>query len=103
MMATSPKGRRFPRMSMYYINIRTDSHIASTTEFETDSLTQLRLEMARFVGEILKDHAELLWADEAWQIDVTDGDGLILYVIHIDASETSATNGSVPRDKPAGL
>jgi hypothetical protein len=84
-------------MSIYYINIRTASHIASTTEFETDSLTNLRLEMARFVGEVLKDHAELLWVDEVWQIDVTNGDGLILYVIHINASETPATVGSVSR------
>jgi hypothetical protein len=103
MMATSPIDRRFPHMSMYYINIRTDSHIASTTEFETGSLTDLRLEMARFVGEILKDHAALLWVDEAWQVDVTDADGLIYYVIHIDASETSATSGSVTRNKPAAM
>jgi hypothetical protein len=38
-----PERSGFPHMSMYYINIRTDSHIASTTEFETDSLTHLRL------------------------------------------------------------
>jgi hypothetical protein len=90
-------------MPLYHINIRTDSHIAGQTEFETDSLTTLRLEMARFVGEVMKDHAEVLWTDQQWQIDVTDASGLILYVIHIGASETSATSGTVPREKPAGL
>jgi hypothetical protein len=84
-------------MAIYHINIRTESHIASQTPFETDSLTDLRIEMARFIGEVLKDHAELLWQDEVWQVDVTNEAGLILYVIHINASETSATAGSVPR------
>jgi hypothetical protein len=90
-------------MATYHINIRTDSHVAGATEFEAETLTGLRLEMARYVGEVLKDHAEQLWADEVWQIDVTDAAGLILYVIRVDASETSATAGSVQRDNPSGL
>jgi hypothetical protein len=82
---------------MYHINIRTQSHIASTADFEAQNLTELRVEMARFVGEVLKDHAELLWIDETWQVDVSNAEGLILDVIHLSASETSATIGSVPR------
>jgi hypothetical protein len=84
-------------MPIYHINVRTESHIASTVDVERESLTELRLEMARYVGELLKDHAELIWVDEDWQVDVTDDDGLILYVIHISATETCATTGSVPR------
>jgi hypothetical protein len=53
--------------------------------------------MARFVGELLKDHAELIWADQDWQIDVTNDEGLILYVLHISATETPATVGTIPR------
>jgi hypothetical protein len=45
----------------------------------------------------LKDHAQLIWADQDWQIDVTIDERLILYAIHISASETSATTGSVLR------
>jgi hypothetical protein len=78
-------------MPIYHINVRTESHIASTVDVERESLTELRLEMARYVGELLKDHAELIWVDEDWQIDVTNSDGLILYVIHVSATETSAT------------
>jgi hypothetical protein len=77
-------------MATYRINIRTESHIADTLEVETDDLTELRLELARFVGELLKDHAELIWADEDWRIDVTDGSGAIIYVMHISAVETPA-------------
>jgi hypothetical protein len=84
-------------MPVYHINVRTESHIASTVDVERESLTDLRLEMARYVGELLKDHAELIWADEDWQIDVTNDDGLILYVINISASETAATAGSTKK------
>ena len=51
----------------------------------------MRVELARFVGELLRDHAELIWADEEWRINVTDAAGLVLYVMEIHASETAAT------------
>jgi hypothetical protein len=79
----------------YHINIRTESHIADSVKVEMENLTDLRVEMARFVGELLKDHAALIWADQDWQVDVTDVTGLILYVLHISAAETSATAGSI--------
>jgi hypothetical protein len=85
-------------MSTYRINIRTESHIADSVEVEMESLTDLRIEMARFVGEMLKDHAGLIWTDEDWQVDVTDATGLILYVLHISAAETPATAGSIKRN-----
>lgn len=78
-------------MPAYNINVRTESHIATTVSVEKDSHTDLRIEMAQFVGQLLKDHADLIWADEDWQIDVTDEAGLILYVLQISASKTSAT------------
>jgi hypothetical protein len=78
-------------MPKYHINIRTESHIATTVDVERDDHTALRIELARFVGELLKDHAELIWTDEDWQIDVSDDDGLILYVMHISAMKTPAT------------
>lgn len=84
-------------MAEYNINIRTESHIADTVKVEKDDLTGLRVEIAAFVGELLKDHAELLWEDKDWQIDVSDDSGLILYVIQVVASEAPATSRAVPR------
>jgi hypothetical protein len=81
-------------MPKYHINVRTESHIASTVTVERDSHTELRVEMAQFTGELLKDHADLIWKDEDWQIDVSDEAGLILYVLHISAMKTSATSGA---------
>lgn len=84
-------------MPDYNINIRTASHIADTVRVTKESLTDLRLDMATFVGELLKNHAALLWEDQDWQIDVSNDTGLILYVIHISASETAATSGTIAR------
>ncbi|TRW14753.1 DUF6894 family protein [Glacieibacterium frigidum] len=74
-------------MALYHINIRTESHIAECIDVERDDLTGLRLEMARFVGELLRDHAEQIWVDEDWRVDVTDANGAIIYVMHIGANE----------------
>jgi hypothetical protein len=65
-------------MPRYHINIRTESYIAQTLDVEGDDHTALRIELARFVGELLRDLAEVIWVDEDWQIDVSDDDGLIL-------------------------
>lgn len=78
-------------MPSYNINIRTQSHIADTLTVDSTDHTSLRIELARFVGELLKDHAELIWADEEWQIDVSDASGLILYVLNIAAMKAPAT------------
>jgi hypothetical protein len=78
-------------MAVYHINVRTESHIADKLSVEKDSRKAIRVELARFVGELLKDHADQIWVDESWQIDVTDDAGLILYVMSIDAAKTPAT------------
>jgi hypothetical protein len=85
----------------YNINVRTASHIADTASVEKPNLNEVRLEMARFVGELLRDHADLIWKDQEWQVDVTDASGLILYVIRLSASDTAATQGTLPEANPA--
>ena len=72
-------------MAQYNIELRTESHVAETLKVEMEDLTALRLEVARFVGEMLKDHAGQVWADQDWRVDVTDDKGLILYIMQIQA------------------
>lgn len=79
-------------MARYNINVRTPSHIADTLSVEKEDLTELRLEMSKFVGELLKDHAALIWADQDWQVDLTNEDGLILYMLTISAMESPAVS-----------
>ena len=81
-------------MPAYSINLCANAEIADTMIVEMADLLQVRIELARFVGEMLRDHADLIWEDQDWRIDVSDADGLILYVLHVSASDTPATRGS---------
>jgi hypothetical protein len=72
-------------MAKFNIELRTESHVSETLVVEMDDLTALRVEVARFVGEMLREHANEIWADEDWRIDVTDHNGLILYIMQIQA------------------
>ena len=78
-------------MPQYSIALRTETHVRETVEIERADLTALRVELARFVGELLKDHAEQIWVDEDWRVDVMDEDGLILYAMQISATDSAAT------------
>ena len=78
-------------MARYSIELRTAGQVWETVPVDTANIPDLRTELAKFVGELLKDHAEKIWADEDWRVDVTDATGLILYVIHISATDSAAT------------
>ena len=77
-------------MARYNIEVRTESHVADTTTVELEDLTKLRLEVARFVGELLRDHASQIWLDQDWRVDVTDESGLILFTMHVSAQDVPA-------------
>jgi hypothetical protein len=78
-------------MARYNIELRTDTHMAETIVVEREDIAELRIEMARFVGELLRDHAAQLWLDQDWRVDVTDDRRLILFVMHISVRDTAAT------------
>ena len=78
-------------MALYHIALRTETHVRETLEVERDDLTALRIELARFVGVLLQDHANQIWDDQDWRVDVTDEVGLILYVMQISATDSAAT------------
>ncbi|PWG02847.1 DUF6894 family protein [Sphingosinicella humi] len=78
-------------MARYNIELRTESRVSETLQVEKADLTELRIEVARFVGDLLKDHANQIWIDEDWRVDVTDQTGLILYVMQITATNSAAT------------
>lgn len=85
-------------MSKYYIGLRSKTHLNDTLVVEREDLTALRTELACFVGELLADHAEVIWKDEDWRVDVADEAGLIMFVIEIQARDTAA---SMPSRQPA--
>jgi hypothetical protein len=85
-------------VARYHIELRSTSHVASTVKVDRDDLDALRVEVACFVGELLKDHAGQIWKDEDWQVEATDEKGLILFTMNIFASDTAAT--MMPRRRP---
>lgn len=88
---TGKAAARLGAVAKYHIQLRTESIVSETLTVERDDLTGLRVELARFVGELLKDHAGQIWIDEDWRVDVTDETGLILFVMQISATDTPAT------------
>lgn len=80
-------------MPKFSIQLRTDSHVWDTVVVEREGMDSLRLEVAAFVGELLKEHAAKIWADEEWRIDVTDASGLILYYMQVAATKAPSTMG----------
>jgi hypothetical protein len=78
-------------MANYHIELRTHERVWDTVDITSADLEALRIEVARFVGELLRDHAMQIWADKDWRIDVTDEDGLILYAMSIFATDSAAT------------
>lgn len=78
-------------MPFFNFEVRTESHVMLTEGKELANADAAREEAARRVGELLTDHAGRLWVDEVWQMDVTDRDGLILYVVTVTATKTAAT------------
>lgn len=78
-------------MPRYRIELRTAERVWDSFRLERDDLKGLRSEMASFVGRLLQDHSEQLWEDQDWRIDVADDRGLILYVMHISATDSAAT------------
>jgi hypothetical protein len=84
-------------MPRYNIELRSETHVRETLVVERDDLTALRIEVAQFVGELLKEHAAQIWADQDWRVDATAEDGLILFTMSVYASDTSATMPSRPK------
>jgi hypothetical protein len=82
---------RSAAMPLYNIELRSESHVATTLQVDRDDADALRIEVAKFVGELLKDHAGQIWEDQDWRVDATDDTGLILFVMHVFASGTAAT------------
>jgi hypothetical protein len=90
-------------LSKYNIELRTEKRVSDTLTVESADQTALRIQVAQFVGELLKEHAGKIWADEDWRVDVTDNNGLILYVMHISAVQAPAVANAAPSGRALSL
>ena len=74
----------------YHFQVRTDSHVMLSEVVELRNSEEARVEAARRVGILLQEHAGKIWADESWQMDVTDERGLILFAFFLQAVQSPA-------------
>jgi len=81
----------------FHFQVRTGTHVMVTEVAELSDSDEARVEAAKRVGLLLHAHAGRLWADEDWQMDVTNDKGLILFVINISAIKSAA----IPSDRSA--
>jgi hypothetical protein len=81
----------------FHFQVRTETHVLLTEAADLRTTDEARIEAAKRVGHLLHDHAGKLWADEHWQMDVTDDKGLILFVITVNALRSAATFDPNPR------
>jgi hypothetical protein len=81
-------------MPVFHFEVRTPTHVIVTEGVELPNHTSARVEAARRIGNLLTEHAGQLWVDQEWQMDITDAEGLILYIIQVGTSNTAATQGA---------
>ena len=77
-------------MPLYNIELRTAERVWDTLQVERRDVAALRTEVSTFVGELLKDHANQIWADQEWRVDATDENGLILFILHLFVTDSCA-------------
>lgn len=80
-------------MPIYHFEVRTPTHVMITDGVELSDATAARVEAAKRIGGLLSAHAAQIWIDQEWQMDITDANGLILYVIEVMTLKSAATQG----------
>ena len=61
-------------MQHFHFQVRTGTHVMMIEVSDLSDSDEARVEAAKRIGLLLHAHAGKLWADEGWQMDVTDDD-----------------------------
>jgi hypothetical protein len=61
---------------------------------EMACLADARIEAARFMGEVIRDKPDIVWAGEEVRVEVTDADQLVLFTIITVGVDSAAVTGS---------
>ena len=75
------------RMPRYHFNIRDDAPARDVNGAELSGLAAARVEAVRLAGDLLRDRAVTFWDDEEWRLDVTNARGLLLFTLHLVATD----------------
>lgn len=82
------------RMLCFY-NLAGAAYDADVEGTEMATLGDARIEAARYIGEVIRDRPNLVWAGEEVRVEVTDEHQLVLFtiiVVGVDAPASLGTN-----------
>ena len=79
-------------MAVYKVELRNDEGVWKTFDREVEDANELEIDATRFIGSLLDEteNAARIWDDQQWRFDVSDSSGLILFVIHLQLTESPA-------------
>lgn len=88
-------------MPDFHIDVRQGATLRESFPYAATSRDVVRVEVGRFVGELMRDHADQIWSDRDWEISVSEVGRGPLYRMRIGAETlTQATPGQAgPRSK----
>lgn len=70
-------------MPRYHFNVVSGESLPDREGIDLPNLRTAQSEAVRFSAQSLSELAETFWETEEWKLNVTDGDGLILFHLHI--------------------
>jgi hypothetical protein len=85
--------RRRLQVARYFFNVRDGFVRIDHDGTELAGLVEARHAAMQISSELLKRDEHTFWDDPNWHIEVTDDRGLILFTLHISATESPATAG----------
>lgn len=77
-----------------FFNVAGATHDPDVEGMEIASLGDARIEAARYIGEVIRDRPDLVWAGEEVRVEVTDSERLVLFTIMVVGVDAPVLNGN---------
>ena len=79
-------------MAAYKVELRNDEGVWKTLEREVDDVRILEFDATRLIGDLIAqpENAQRIVDDQACRFDVSDSSGLLLFVMHLQLTESPA-------------
>jgi hypothetical protein len=88
-------------MPRFHFNIRNGSFGPDESGTDLPDLQSARVQAIAFTGELLKDHSRAFWESADWQMTVTDDRGLVLFTVHVLATDAPVLQVELIPQNPA--
>jgi hypothetical protein len=79
-------------MSLYCFNIHDGQDFVDDQGTDVPDLAAAKSGAVVLAADLLKETAQTFWDGEEWSMDVSDGDGLILFTLRFTGQMASALN-----------